>query len=86
MILMKTVLAAILTCLLTFAFLPAGAVQPDEIMADQKLETRARALSAQLRCMVCQNESIDDSGAPVRWSGRWLHEWRSLASRSRRVE
>jgi cytochrome c-type biogenesis protein CcmH len=65
MILMKTVLAAILTCLLTFAFLPAGAVQPDEIMADQKLEARARALSAQLRCMVCQNESIDESGADL---------------------
>jgi cytochrome c-type biogenesis protein CcmH len=65
MILMKTVLAAILTCLLTFAFLPAGAVQPDEIMADQKLEARARALSAQLRCMVCQNESVDESGADL---------------------
>jgi cytochrome c-type biogenesis protein CcmH len=65
MILMKTVLAAILTCLLTFTFLPAGAVQPDEIMADQKLEARARALSAQLRCMVCQNESIDESGADL---------------------
>jgi cytochrome c-type biogenesis protein CcmH len=62
---MKTLLAAILTCLLTFASLPAGAVQPDEIMADQKLEARARALSAQLRCMVCQNESIDESGADL---------------------
>src|SRR5262249_46631197 len=65
MILMKTLLAAILTCLLTFASLPAGAVEPDEIMADQKLEARARALSAQLRCMVCQNESIDESGADL---------------------
>lgn len=65
MILMKTLLAAILTCLLAFALLPAGAVQPDEIMADQKLEARARALSAQLRCMVCQNESIDESGADL---------------------
>jgi cytochrome c-type biogenesis protein CcmH len=65
MIRMKTLLAAILTCLLTFAFLPAGAVEPDEIMADQKLEARARALSAQLRCMVCQNESIDESGADL---------------------
>jgi cytochrome c-type biogenesis protein CcmH len=62
---MKTLLAAILTCLLTFAFLPAGAVEPDEIVADQKLEARARALSAQLRCMVCQNESIDESGADL---------------------
>ncbi len=41
------------------------AVQPDEIMSDPKLETRARALSQQLRCMVCQNQSIDDSDAPL---------------------
>lgn len=41
------------------------AVQPDEIMSDPKLEARARALSQQLRCMVCQNQSIDDSEAPL---------------------
>ena len=41
------------------------AVQPDEIMSDPKLEARARALSQQLRCMVCQNQSIDDSDAPL---------------------
>lgn len=45
--------------------LAAGAVQPDEILADAALEARARALSAQLRCMVCQNESIDDSHAEL---------------------
>jgi cytochrome c-type biogenesis protein CcmH len=44
---------------------PAMAVQPDEILPDAKLEARARALSAQLRCMVCQNESIDDSEASL---------------------
>ncbi|MBV8565208.1 MAG: cytochrome c-type biogenesis protein CcmH [Methylobacteriaceae bacterium] len=43
----------------------AGAVQPDEIMSDPALEARARALSAQLRCMVCQNQSIDDSDAAL---------------------
>jgi cytochrome c-type biogenesis protein CcmH len=43
----------------------ASAVQPDEILADPKLEARARALSAELRCMVCQNESIDESHADL---------------------
>lgn len=45
--------------------MPAWAVQPDEILPDPALETRARALSKTLRCMVCQNESIDDSNAPL---------------------
>jgi cytochrome c-type biogenesis protein CcmH len=45
--------------------LAARAVQPDEIMKDPKLEARARALSAELRCMVCQNESIDESNADL---------------------
>jgi cytochrome c-type biogenesis protein CcmH len=44
---------------------PALAVQPDEVMKDPALESRARALSADLRCLVCQNESIDDSEAPL---------------------
>lgn len=44
---------------------PAGAVNPDERLADPALESRARALSAQLRCMVCQNQSIDDSNAEL---------------------
>ena len=41
------------------------AVEPDEMLSDPTLEARARALSKELRCMVCQNESIDDSGAPL---------------------
>jgi cytochrome c-type biogenesis protein CcmH len=41
------------------------AVQPDEMLSDPVLEARARALSKELRCMVCQNESIDDSEAPL---------------------
>src|SRR6266571_9008201 len=44
---------------------PAFAVQPDEILTDPALETRARELSRELRCMVCQNQSIDDSDAPL---------------------
>jgi cytochrome c-type biogenesis protein CcmH len=43
----------------------AHAVQPDEMLADPKLEAQARALSAELRCMVCQNQSIDDSDASL---------------------
>lgn len=44
---------------------PALAVQPDEILADTKLEQRARNISAGLRCLVCQNQSIDDSDATL---------------------
>lgn len=45
--------------------LPALAVEPGEILPDPKLEARARAISAELRCLVCQNQSIDDSNAPL---------------------
>jgi cytochrome c-type biogenesis protein CcmH len=57
-------LAATLAVVLAFAG-PASAVQPDEIHPDPRLEARARALSAELRCLVCQNQSIDDSDAPL---------------------
>jgi len=54
---------------LAFMFLLAAplahAVQPDEIMKDPAQEGRARNLSKELRCMVCQNQSIDDSDAPL---------------------
>jgi cytochrome c-type biogenesis protein CcmH len=43
----------------------AHAVEPDELLKDPALESRARHLSAELRCMVCQNQSIDDSDAPL---------------------
>jgi cytochrome c-type biogenesis protein CcmH len=43
----------------------AWAVQPDEVLSDATLEARARSLSKELRCMVCQNQSIDDSDAPL---------------------
>jgi cytochrome c-type biogenesis protein CcmH len=44
---------------------PATAVEPDEILADPVLEARARVISKGLRCLVCQNQSIDDSGASL---------------------
>ncbi len=50
---------------LTLPVGPAFAVQPDEVLSDPALEQRARALSRELRCMVCQNQSIDDSDAPL---------------------
>lgn len=43
----------------------AFAVQPGEMLSDPALEKRARAISAELRCLVCQNQSIDDSDAPL---------------------
>ncbi|PWE30195.1 cytochrome C biogenesis protein CcdA [Pararhodobacter marinus] len=45
--------------------LPALAVQPDEILADPALEARAREITAELRCVVCRNESVDDSNADI---------------------
>ncbi len=45
--------------------LPLRAVEPSEMLSDPTHEARARALSEELRCMVCQNESIDDSAAPL---------------------
>ncbi|MEZ5764260.1 MAG: cytochrome c-type biogenesis protein [Xanthobacteraceae bacterium] len=55
----------VLFCLALAIASPALAVQPGEIMKDPALEARARALSRDLRCMVCQNQSIDDSDAPL---------------------
>ncbi|MBB3460078.1 cytochrome c-type biogenesis protein CcmH [Rhizobium sp. BK377] len=52
-----------LTLILSAA--PAFAVNPNEMLADPALEARARTLSAELRCMVCQNQSIDDSNADL---------------------
>ena len=55
----------IVAILAVLAASPARAVQPDEILPDAGQEARARALSAHLRCLVCQNQSIDDSNAPL---------------------
>src|SRR5437899_2789574 len=58
-------LCLIVAVLTLVALPPALAVEPDEILSDPALEARARALSKDLRCMVCQNQSIDDSQAPL---------------------
>ncbi|NEX44733.1 cytochrome c-type biogenesis protein [Pseudotabrizicola algicola] len=56
----------LLAALMAFVPLsPVFAVQPDEVLADPALEARARAISRDLRCPVCQGESIDDSNAPI---------------------
>lgn len=60
----KLWLVFVLLCL-SLAPGPACAVQPGEILADPALEQRARELSVELRCLVCQNQSIDDSNAPL---------------------
>ncbi len=64
---MKPLLALLAFLLLAFSQLvPAAfAVEPSERLADPVLEARARALSEQLRCLVCQNETIDESNAPL---------------------
>lgn len=63
---MQLLRAAFLAALVMLAAaVPAFAVEPSEVLADPALEARARALSAELRCLVCQNQSIDDSNAPL---------------------
>ena len=53
------------TVIFTVGTMPALAITPEEMLDDPKLEARARALSKQLRCLVCQNQSIDDSDADL---------------------
>jgi cytochrome c-type biogenesis protein CcmH len=62
---MKPILACVFAMAVMMGSSAAYAVQPDEIMSDPAMETRARDLSRELRCMVCQNQSIDDSEAPL---------------------
>jgi cytochrome c-type biogenesis protein CcmH len=61
---LKYLYALMLLFALAWSF-PVCAVQPDEMLSDPKLEARARAISQELRCLVCQNESIDQSEAPL---------------------
>ena len=61
---------------------PALAVTPDEQLKDPKLEARARALSQELRCLVCQNQSIDDSDADLARDLRVLLRQRILVGDS----
>jgi cytochrome c-type biogenesis protein CcmH len=72
-----------LTLLLTLlAAAPSFAVEPDEVLPNPALEARARAISKELRCMVCQNESIDESQAPLAHDLRVLVRQRIMAGDS----
>ena len=62
---MKQILILVFAMAVMMGSSAAYAVQPDEIMSDPIKEARARDLSRELRCMVCQNQSIDDSDAPL---------------------
>lgn len=77
----RTFLTSLVLCLVMLAS-PVQAVTPDEVLDDPALEARARALSAELRCMVCQNQSIDDSDAPLAKDLRVLVRERLVAGDS----
>ena len=61
----KTFIIIVVICLTQFFSKNCFAVEPDEILQDQKLELRARDISKNIRCMICQNQSIDESNAPL---------------------
>src|SRR6056297_1556272 len=71
-----------LALLLVFLAAPLWAVQPDEVLDDPELEARARALSQDLRCLVCRNENIDDSNAELARDLRLLVRERLVAGDS----
>jgi cytochrome c-type biogenesis protein CcmH len=80
----KRVSTCLVLALLAFSAPAAYAVQPDEVMANPAQEARARSLSRELRCMVCQNQSIDDSEAPLARDIRLLVRERIAAGDSDR--
>jgi cytochrome c-type biogenesis protein CcmH len=71
-----------LLALALLAAVPAWAVQPDEVLSDPVLESRARELSKGLRCLVCRNESIDESHADLARDLRLLLRERLVAGDS----
>jgi cytochrome c-type biogenesis protein CcmH len=75
-------LATIVVAAFISAGTPVCAVQPDEVLSSPQLESRARTLSRELRCMVCQNQSIDDSDAPLARDLRILVRERLVAGDS----
>jgi cytochrome c-type biogenesis protein CcmH len=79
---MTRLLRFFLLVVLTLAPLLARAVEPEEMLSDPHLEARARAISAGLRCLVCQNESIDESNATLAHDIRVLVRTRLLAGDS----
>ena len=64
-ILTKVLIIIVVICLTQFFSKNCFTVEPDEILQDQKLELRARDISKNIRCMICQNQSIDESNAPL---------------------
>lgn len=78
---LPAILAAL--ALMQWASLGAWAVQPDEVLKNPALESRAREISAELRCLVCQNQSIDDSDAPLARDLRLIVRERLQAGDSR---
>ena len=76
---MTALVAGLLVALTLALAMPAHAVQPDEILADPALEERARELSKGLRCLVCRNESIDESNADLARDLRLLVRERLVA-------
>lgn len=72
----------VLALLAVLAASPALAVLPQEMLADPALEARARAISQELRCLVCQNQPIDDSNAPLAADLRRLVRERLVAGDS----
>jgi len=76
---MRALLAIVMLMLLS---VPALAVRPDEMLADPTLEARARAISTELRCLVCQNQSIDESDADLARDLRVLVRERLVAGDS----
>tara|TARA_Y100000590_G_scaffold469722_1_gene659337 strand:+ start:2470 stop:2868 length:399 start_codon:yes stop_codon:yes gene_type:complete len=61
----KTFLIAISFVFIQFFLINSFAVEPDEIMENKNMELRARNISKNIRCMICQNQSIDESDAPL---------------------
>ncbi len=80
---MRRLLALVMLVLLGAG--PVLAVQPDEVLPNAALERRAREISAGLRCLVCQNQSIDDSDAPLARDLRILVRERLVAGDSDRA-
>ena len=75
-------LALLLACLVALCLPATAATNPDEILQDPALEQRARDLSKQLRCLVCQNQSIDDSDADLARDLRRIVREQLVAGRS----
>jgi cytochrome c-type biogenesis protein CcmH len=79
---MRALFAALVVSLAIFGAVPCHAVEPNELLKDPVLEARARAIGKSLRCLVCQNQSIDDSNADLARDLRLLVRKRLVAGDS----